>query len=104
MNRIKKSIINLMLYNILYLCSEHKYEVVKCLQARKHICGITEDGAFNAHALKKDDIGSAVADATDAVNSGRASNLFIKRRYAFNLLKLKHGLIHILLNGICFVG
>ena len=50
----------------LILTIEHKYDIVKRLQARKHICGITGDGFNDAPALKKEDIGFSVADATDA--------------------------------------
>lgn len=48
---------------------EHKYEMVRRFQQRKHICGMIRDGVNDAPTLKKAYIGIAVADATDAARS-----------------------------------
>src|ERR1044072_1169734 len=63
-------------YWLSYQCiSEHKYEIVKILQEKKHIVGMTGDGVNDATALKKADIRIAVSDATDAARG--APNLVL---------------------------
>jgi H+-transporting ATPase len=54
---------------------EHKYEIVKRLQGLGHLCAMTGDGANDAPALSRANVGIAVEGATDAAR-GAADIVF----------------------------
>lgn len=66
---------------------EHKFQIVKRFQAKKHIVGMTGDGVNDAPALKQADIGIAVSNATDAARA--AADLILTEP---GLLVIKHAI------------
>eukprot|EP01113_Clastostelium_recurvatum_P049840 TRINITY_DN92_c0_g1_i5.p1 TRINITY_DN92_c0_g1~~TRINITY_DN92_c0_g1_i5.p1 ORF type:complete len:1096 (+),score=356.01 TRINITY_DN92_c0_g1_i5:213-3500(+) len=67
LSKITQEIVNADGFSQVY--PEHKFEIVQRLQEARHTVGMTGDGVNDAPALKRADIGIAVAGATDAARA-----------------------------------
>jgi len=65
---------------------EDKYLIVKSLQEKKHIVGMTGDGVNDAPALKQAEVGIAVANATDVAK--KASSVVLTSEGLLGMLNL----------------
>jgi H+-transporting ATPase len=69
---------------------EDKYTIVKSLQVRKRVVGMTGDGVNDAPALRQAEVGIAVSNATD-VAKGAASVVLINQGLASIVDLVKNG-------------
>ena len=79
------SLINLSMCNP----TEHKYEFVKKLQERKHICGMTGDGVNDAPSLKAADIGIAMGNGSDVARE--AADMVLLDSFSSIVVALEYG-------------
>jgi H+-transporting ATPase len=69
---------------------EDKYTLVKSLQIRKHVVGMTGDGVNDAPALRQAEVGIAVSNATD-VAKGAASVVLVNEGLTSIVNLVKNG-------------
>ncbi|MGC9208716.1 MAG: plasma-membrane proton-efflux P-type ATPase [Nitrososphaeria archaeon] len=65
---------------------EDKYRIVKALQSKKHIVGMTGDGVNDAPALKQAEVGIAVSNATDVAKA--AASVVLTKEGLINIVDL----------------
>jgi ATPase, P-type (transporting), HAD superfamily, subfamily IC len=57
---------------------EDKYNIVRALQRKGHIVGMTGDGVNDAAALRQAEVGIAVKDATDVAKGAASAVLTVE--------------------------